>query len=150
VNVGDLCATDVVSIGHIETVSASARMMRERRTWVFRSLCARAPDLLPTGVLTDREIVMAMIAKEGDARALRVVHVMSSGVLLAGNPRSHARRWSPARPCCRTQRSANPGPSRWTTWSEPLQPISQALSEPSATNSGASEQPGLSTACPPA
>ena len=109
-----------MTIDDIETVSAAARMVRERATWVFWSLCA-APDLVPTGVLTDREIVMAMIAKDGDARALRVVHVMSSSVLPAGNPRSPARRWSPARPCCRTQRSAKPGSPRRTTRSEPLQ-----------------------------
>lgn len=63
---------------------------------------------------------MAMIAEEADARALRAVDVITSSVLLAGNPRSHARRWSPARPCCRTQRSVN-STCRWTTWSKPLQ-----------------------------
>jgi hypothetical protein len=138
-----------VTIDDIETVSAAARMVRERATWVFWSLCA-APDLVPTGVLTDREIVMAMIAKDGDARALRVVHVMSSSVYPPGTL-GHLRDAGVRRvPVVGLRGQLNRDPLAGRRGRSLCSAILQPLSERSATNGGASEQPGLSRACPPA
>jgi CBS domain-containing protein len=83
--VGNIRKTDVIAIATDESVAAAARLMRERHVGllvVFQAGEAR-PDLMPAGVLTDRDIVTAVVAKDADAHTLKVADVMTRHPLLA-------------------------------------------------------------------
>ena len=84
--VGNLCKTEVITVTSDEPVAAAARLMRERHVGLLVVVEAGAvkPDLMPIGVLTDRDIVTAVVAKDADAHALKVGDVMTRHPLLAG------------------------------------------------------------------
>ena len=79
-NVAQLCSRDVVSLRKTDGVITAARLMRERHVGY---IVVVEPDFAgstvrPIGVLTDRDIVVGVIAKEIDPRTLCVEDVMSS------------------------------------------------------------------------
>ncbi len=83
-NVGSICRREVVTIAAEESLAAAARLMRERHVG-FLVVTQASPlgvDLKVTGVLTDRDIVTSVVAKEADARALKVGDVMTRNPLL--------------------------------------------------------------------
>ncbi len=84
--VGSLCKTDVITVTAEQTVAAAARLMRERHVGLLVVVDAGEfkPDLKPVGVLTDRDIVTAVVAKDADARALKVGDIMTRHPVLAG------------------------------------------------------------------
>lgn len=84
-NVGSICQSDVVSIDAAEGLTQAARLMRQRHVGFLIVVEANSsnPDLKVIGVLTDRDIVTAVIAKEADARGLKVGDVMTRNPLLA-------------------------------------------------------------------
>src|SRR5215470_8843381 len=84
-NIGHLCRREVVSVDAAEDLVQAARLMRQHHVGmlvVVESSSANA-DLKVLGVLTDRDIVTAVIAKEADARGLKVGDVMTRNPLLA-------------------------------------------------------------------
>ncbi len=85
VNVGAICQRDVVSVDAAEGLSQAARLMRQKHVGflVVVESSASSADLKVVGVLTDRDIVTAVIAKEADARSFRVGDVMTRNPLLA-------------------------------------------------------------------
>jgi CBS domain-containing protein len=84
-NVGTLCRQDVVTIDPAESLVHAARLMRERHVGFLVVVGSNNlnSDLSVTGVLTDRDIVIAVVAKDADARSLRVGDVMTRNPLLA-------------------------------------------------------------------
>lgn len=88
--VGNLCKTDVVTTDAEQTVAAAARLMREKHVGMLVVVEAgeAKPDLMPIGVLTDRDIVTAVVATDADARTLKVGDVMTRHPLLAGESHS--------------------------------------------------------------
>jgi CBS domain-containing protein len=84
--VGNICKTEVVTVTPDETVAAAARLMREKHVGLLVVVAAGEvkPDLMPAGVLTDRDIVTAVVAKDADPHALKVGDVMTRHPLLAG------------------------------------------------------------------
>lgn len=91
-NVSDVCKGEVVTISGSEMLSAAARVMRERHVGLLVVVQTGMPssDLMPIGVLTDRDIVTAAIAKDADPRTMRVMDVMSRSPLLASDSQSLA------------------------------------------------------------
>ena len=78
-NVAQLCSRNVVTVRKIDEVIAAARLMRERHVGF---LVVTEPDFAgtierPIGVLTDRDIVVSIIARERDPRSLVVGDVMT-------------------------------------------------------------------------
>ena len=78
-NVAQLCSRNVVTVRKIDEVVAAARLMRERHVGF---LVVTEPDFAgtierPIGVLTDRDIVVSIIARERDPRSLVVGDVMT-------------------------------------------------------------------------
>ena len=78
-NVADLCSRNVISVRKTDEVIAAARLMREHHVGY---LVVIDPDFAgstvrPIGVLTDRDIVVGIIAKERDPRSLVVGDVMT-------------------------------------------------------------------------
>lgn len=84
--VGNVCKTEVITITADQSVAAAARLMREKHVGLLVIVEAGEvkPDLKPVGVLTDRDIVTAVVAREADARALKVGDIMTRHPVLAG------------------------------------------------------------------
>lgn len=81
--VGEICQRSVVCIESAVDLSAAAQMMRERHVGFL--IVYRAGDDLrrPIGVLTDRDIVIEVIAKKIAADALTVEDVMTRQPVIA-------------------------------------------------------------------
>jgi CBS domain-containing protein len=78
-NVGDICVRNVVTVGEFDDLSKAAELMRERHVGY---LIVVGPEVgesgfAPIGVLTDRDIVIGVVAKNTDPRALRVGDLMT-------------------------------------------------------------------------
>jgi predicted transcriptional regulator len=78
-NVGDCCQRNVITVRPFDELLKAARMMREKHVGylIVVEPAPAAATVHPIGVLTDRDIVVAVIAREIDPRSLRVEDVMS-------------------------------------------------------------------------
>lgn len=86
-NVGSICRNEVVTTTSGEDLCVAARLMRERHVGflvVVEPLTTDA-DLKVVGVLTDRDIVVTVVAKEADARTLKVGDIMTRNPLLVSD-----------------------------------------------------------------
>src|SRR5438552_18979777 len=80
-NAGDLCMRSVTFVLPSMVLSEAARLMREHHVGCLVVVDQPSRDeRIPIGMLTDRDIVSAVVAKDADARTLRVGDVMSTGV----------------------------------------------------------------------
>ncbi len=88
--VGNLCRNDVVSVDAAEGLVQAARLMRERHVGMLVVVASSAAsvDLRVVGVLTDRDIVTAVIAKDANPHDMTVGDVMTRNPLLAGETSS--------------------------------------------------------------
>jgi CBS domain-containing protein len=78
-NIGEICERDTVTIRPYEDVVAAARLMREKHVGF---LVVVEPAVIdgtwhPVGVLTDRDIVITVVAREANPHSLRVEDVMT-------------------------------------------------------------------------
>ena len=83
---GALCRRLVITVGEDEDISAAARLMREKHVG-YLVVTDQAPEATMrkvVGVLTDRDIVVAVVASETEPRSLRVGDVMTRTPLLVG------------------------------------------------------------------
>ncbi len=78
-NVGDICTRDVVTVREFDELTAAAQLMREKHVGYLIVVAPMLEDssFKPVGVLTDRDIVIAVVARETDARTLRVGDLMT-------------------------------------------------------------------------
>jgi CBS domain-containing protein len=79
-NVATLCGRNVITIREFEDLATAARLMREKHIGylvVVTPEITSGGSLKPIGVLTDRDIVITVVAREADPRALRVGDVMT-------------------------------------------------------------------------
>lgn len=76
--VADVCTRQVVAVPPSLSVDEAARLMRERHVGCIVIVEQGDGGRLPSGVLTDRDIVTAVVAKGADAPSLRVGDVMSA------------------------------------------------------------------------
>lgn len=82
-NAGSVCKRGVITVAPTDDLIAAAHVMREKHVGyliVSEGLSARAGRVV--GVLTDRDIVVAVLAREVDAHALKVGDVMTRHPLL--------------------------------------------------------------------
>ena len=77
---GDLCTRQVVVAPPSLSVDEAARMMRERHVGCIVVVEQGDGGRLPIGILTDRDIVLAVVAKDADAKTLRIGDVMTAAV----------------------------------------------------------------------
>ena len=77
---GDLCTRQVVVAPPSLSVDEAARLMRERHVGCIVVVEQGDGGRLPIGILTDRDIVMAVVAKDADAKTLRAGDVMTATV----------------------------------------------------------------------
>ena len=78
-NTGKLCRTSAVTVERAEELVKAAQLMREKHIGYLVVVASDAADGLqrPVGVLTDRDIVVTVVARETDPRTLRVGDVMT-------------------------------------------------------------------------
>ena len=76
----DLCTREVVACPPSLSVDEAARLTRERHVGSLVVVERGDGGRLPAGILTDRDIVTAVVAKDVDPKSLRVGDVMSATV----------------------------------------------------------------------
>jgi CBS domain-containing protein len=84
IETGRLCHRNVVTIPPDEDIATAARVMRSTHIG-FLIVCETLPDgqgNKVVGVLTDRDIVVAVIARDADPHALKVADVMTRNPLM--------------------------------------------------------------------
>jgi len=81
-NVGEICNREVVFAYRDTKLVEAARLMREHHVGTLVIVVERASERVPVGILTDRDIVVAVVAKELDPRALTVGDVIDAGGVL--------------------------------------------------------------------
>jgi CBS domain-containing protein len=82
-NVGEICNRTVVFADRRMTLSEAARLMREEHVGSLVVIDETERGRVPVGMLTDRDIVVAVVAKEVDAHTLSVGEVMSENPAIA-------------------------------------------------------------------
>lgn len=83
--VGATCRRSPIAIASTESITAAAQLMREQHVG-FLVVYQLGDDLRrPIGVLTDRDIIVGVIAKKVDPEALRVDDLMTRQPLVAND-----------------------------------------------------------------
>jgi CBS domain-containing protein len=84
-NVGDFCQKNPITVRPFDDLIVAARLMREKHVGyvVVVEPAVREDAFRPAGVLTDRDVVVTVVAKEADPRSLRVSDVMTPAPVVA-------------------------------------------------------------------
>lgn len=84
-NVDSICSRNPVTVAATTEVADAARLMRKEHVGflVVAEPTASNGDLKVSGVLTDRDIVTSVLAKDGDVHNLRVGDIMTRKPLVA-------------------------------------------------------------------
>ena len=80
-NVGEICSREVVVMDGAESLREAVRLMRENHVGDVVITESRAGKTLPVGILTDRDILIEVVAKDVPLDSLGVSDVMSSELL---------------------------------------------------------------------
>jgi CBS domain-containing protein len=80
-NAGELCNREVVFAYRSTPLVEAAQRMREHHVGSLVVVVDRLSERVPVGILTDRDIVVAVVAKALDPRALTVGDVMAGELL---------------------------------------------------------------------
>jgi len=85
VSIAMLCRKDIVTVREGDELGVAARLMREKHIGYLIVVRPRVGDgsLVPVGVLTDRDIVVKVLAPQADPRTLRVGDVMTQEPVVA-------------------------------------------------------------------
>ena len=81
--IGEICSRDVVLTRRDTSVREAARLMREYHVGALVVVDETGEGRRPVGVLTDRDIVVGIVAKGLDPDGLRVDEVMAPQVITA-------------------------------------------------------------------
>lgn len=76
------CNSDVVRVSKNASIQEAAILMKNRNTGTVIVVNDAANDLTPCGILTDRDIVMEIIADDVDINKLTVGDAMNSDLLV--------------------------------------------------------------------
>lgn len=75
--VGEFCSREVIIVDREETILEAARLMREKHVGSVVVVEERAGERFPLGILTDRDIVVELVATEIALDALSLGDAMS-------------------------------------------------------------------------
>ena len=78
---GELCNREVVFAYRGTRLVEAARLMREHHVGSLVVVVDRLSERVPVGILTDRDIVLAVVARELDPRSLTVGDVLNADLL---------------------------------------------------------------------
>lgn len=78
-DIGNICNRNVITVREADELTLAARLMREKHIGYLVVVKPSLTDgtVSPVGVITDRDIVVAVVAKEADPRSLKVGEVMT-------------------------------------------------------------------------
>ncbi|HSN72836.1 MAG TPA: CBS domain-containing protein [Steroidobacteraceae bacterium] len=82
-SVGNICVRHVFTIGADADVVEAARRMRELHVGFLIVVDPAVGDDLPVGVLTDRDLVLEVLAQDVDPHAVAVKDIMTPDPLIA-------------------------------------------------------------------
>jgi CBS domain-containing protein len=86
----DLCVLDVASCTPESTISEAARLMRQHHTGDLVVLDDADEEREPVGIITDRDIVLEVLAKGGDPGKTTVREIMSTQLVVASESEDYA------------------------------------------------------------
>lgn len=83
--VGDICTRNVVTVREFDDLTTAAQIMRQKHIGYLVVIKPNVGDatVVPVGVITDRDIVVGVVARETDPRSLTVGDVMTRQPVLA-------------------------------------------------------------------
>jgi CBS domain-containing protein len=79
----ELCELDVVCCTRELTIAAASRLMRERHVGDLVVVEELDEEREPVGIITDRDIVVEIIARDKDPRMVTVGEMMSKPIVIA-------------------------------------------------------------------
>ncbi|SAL84649.1 CBS domain-containing protein [Caballeronia choica] len=82
-NAGKICTLDVIVCGTDASALDAARLMRANHVGDLVVIDKANGNRRPVGMVTDRDIVVSVVAKEVDAAGLLVTDIMSSPAITA-------------------------------------------------------------------
>jgi CBS domain-containing protein len=82
--IGEICNRDTVFTTRSSTIGEAARLMREQHVGDLVVVDERGSRRVPVGILTDRDLVVEILAKEIDMNSVTVGDVMSSELMTVG------------------------------------------------------------------
>lgn len=82
-NVGEICSREVIIANKDDSVLDAARLMREHHVGDVVVVEQHDGQRLPVGILTDRDIVLELVAKSVDAQSVTIADTMSGELLTA-------------------------------------------------------------------
>jgi CBS domain-containing protein len=80
-NAGDICNREVLFAYKDTSLTEAAQLMREHHVGSLVVVVDRLSERVPVGMLTDRDITVAVVAKALDPRTLKVGEVMSTDLI---------------------------------------------------------------------
>ncbi len=85
-NIGQLCNRNPITVRRSDELIKAAQLMREKHIGYLVVVDPEVAEqsLRPVGVVTDRDIVISVIARETDPRALRVGDIMTQQPVTIG------------------------------------------------------------------
>lgn len=81
--VGEICNREVVVVKAEESVLQAARLMRQHHVGDVVVVKEQGGKMLPQGILTDRDIVIELVAQQVDLAAVNIGDVMTYELLTA-------------------------------------------------------------------
>ncbi len=88
--VGEICSREVIVMDRRESLAEAVRLMRENHVGDVVITEGRAGVTVPVGILTDRDVLIAVVAQNVSIDSLAVSDVMSSDLLTAAEDESEA------------------------------------------------------------
>ena len=82
-NVGEVCNREVVVIGKKDSIREAAKLMRSFHVGNLVVVEERDNERFPVGILTDRDIVIELLAKDIDPGAVDIGDAMSYELVMA-------------------------------------------------------------------
>ena len=80
---GEYCNRNVSIIGRGDSIIKAAKLMREHHVGDLLVVESRNGERAPIGIITDRDIVVEVIAEEADMEAITIEDVMSYKLIIA-------------------------------------------------------------------
>jgi CBS domain-containing protein len=81
-SVGEFCNRDVVIVAKEQNVVEAAKLMRQYHVGDVVVVMDKDDKKIPVGILTDRDIVIELVAEQVDPQSLTVGDVMSDQLLI--------------------------------------------------------------------
>jgi CBS domain-containing protein len=83
-NIGELCNREVIVVNRDDSVLSAAQLMREYHVGDVVVVEQRGAARVPVGIITDRDIVVELVATEVDPKTVTVSDTMNGELLTVG------------------------------------------------------------------